>query len=125
MNVPINAGVESAVEELLRSLESYRVTIQRPDAVRAYLAKYPELIPHVRPAAERVRQEFGDVAGLTLTINDDPEFYDPYLKLYVRLPKYDRETDERLESITVPLSEGIADLEGYFRVAADYRNPAR
>ena len=125
MNAPINAGVESAVDELLRSLEPYRVTIQWPDTVRAYLAKYPELIPHVRPTVESARQEFGDVAGLTLTINDDPEYYDPYLKLYVRLPKYGREADERLENLTVPLSEAIADLGGYFRVAADYRNPAR
>ena len=39
--------------------------------------------------------------------------------------KYDREADERLENITVPLSETIAELGGYFRVAADYRNPAR
>src|SRR5436309_2792635 len=99
MNAPTNAGVESTVDGLLRSLEPYRVTVQWPDNVRAYLAKYPELIPHVRPAVASTRQEFGDVADLTLTINDDPEFYDPYLKLYVRLPRYDREADERLESI--------------------------
>jgi hypothetical protein len=125
MNAPMNAGAESIVDELLRSLEADRVTIQWPDGVRAYLAKYPELIPHVRPAVASARQEFGDAARLTLTINDDPEFDDPYLKLYVRLPQYDREADERLERIAVPLSEAIANLGGYFRVAADYRNPAR
>ncbi len=124
MNAPISAGVESTLDDLLCSLERYRVTIQWPANVRAYLAKYPELIPHVRPTVERARQEFGDVAGLTLTINDDPECYDPYLKLHVRLPEHDRGADERLENVTVPLSEAIADLGGYFRVAADYRNPA-
>jgi hypothetical protein len=89
------------------------------------LVKYPELISHIRPTVENARQEFGDVAGLTLTLNDDPEIYDPYLKLYVRLPKHDRETDQRLEHIAGPLSDAIADLPGYFRVAADHRNLAR
>jgi hypothetical protein len=125
MNPPGSAAVESAVEELLRSLGPYGVALQWPEDVRAYLAKYPELIPHVRPTVEGARREFGDVAGLTLTVNDDPEFYDPYLKLYVRLSRYDREADERLERVTGPLAEAIADLEGYFRVAADHRNSAR
>ena len=35
MNAPINAGVEATVDDLLRSLEPYRVTIQWPDDVRA------------------------------------------------------------------------------------------
>jgi hypothetical protein len=125
MNLPGSAAVEAAVEELLRSLGPSGVALQWPDDVRAYLAKYPELIPHVRPTVESARREFGDVAGLTLTVNDDPQFYDPYLKLYVRLPGCDREADERLERITAPLAEAIADLEGYFRVAADHRHPVR
>jgi hypothetical protein len=124
MNAPIKAGVGTAVDEMLRSLETYRVAVQSPEEVRAYLAKYSDLIPHVGPTVESVRQGCGDGAGLSLTINDDPEFYDPYLKLYVRLPRYDEEADRRLGAISAALSEAIAEQEGYFRVAADYRNPA-
>ena len=47
MNAPIQAGVETSADEMLRSLETYRVTVQSPEEVRAYLAKYPELIQHV------------------------------------------------------------------------------
>jgi hypothetical protein len=120
-----SAKPPSPVDEMLRSLEPYRVSVGWLEYVRSYLEKYPELIPHILPTVERARQEFGDAAGLTLTINDDPEIYDPYLRLYVRLPKYDREADERLESMTLSLGEAIADLEGYFRVTADFRSPAR
>jgi hypothetical protein len=125
MNAPTKAGVGTAVDEMLRSLETYRVAVQSPEEVRAYLASYPELIPHVGPTVVSVRQACGDGAGLTLTINDDPEFYDPYLKLYVRLPSYDEETDRSLGAISAALGEMIAEQEGYFRVAADHRNPAR
>jgi hypothetical protein len=116
---------ESPVDQMFRSLEPYRVSLEWPEHVRAYVEKYPELIPYVLPAVQRTRQEFGDGAGLSLTINDDPEFYDPYLKLYVRLPNYDRETDARFDNICLWLCDATADLEGYFRVTADYRNPAR
>src|SRR5262245_32163580 len=75
--------VESPVDVLLQSLVPYRVVVDCPDHVRAYLERYPELIPHVLPTVERTRQEFGDAAELTLTINDDPECYDPFLKMYV------------------------------------------
>ncbi len=125
MSAPTKAGVGIAFDEMLRSLETYRVAVQAPEEVRAYLAKYPALMPHVGPTVESVRQACGAGAGLTLTINDDPEFYDPYLKLYVRLPGYDEESDRRLGAIGAALGEAIAEQEGYFRVAADYRNPAR
>jgi hypothetical protein len=125
MNAPINPRLEAPVDELLRSLEPYRVTVQWPDDVRAYLAKYPELIPHVLPTIQRARQEFGDAAELTLTINDDPEIYDPYLKLYVRLPKYGPDTMGRIDKVREPMSEATADLEGYFRVTTDFCWPRR
>jgi hypothetical protein len=57
------------------------------------------LIPHVLPTVERARREFGDAAELTLTINDDPESYDPYLKMYISLPAYCPETMSRIDSI--------------------------
>jgi hypothetical protein len=125
MNAPVNASIQSSVDDLLHSLEPFRVTIDERDAIRQYLAKHPDLLSHIRPTVESVRQEFGEVASITLTVNDDPEFYDPYVRLYVRLPKPDREADERLEHIAGALSDAIADLPGYFRVTADHRNLAR
>jgi hypothetical protein len=112
---------ESPVDEMLRSLEPYRVVVKWPDYIRAYLEKYPELIPHVLPTVERARQEFGDVAELTLTVNEDPEIYDPYIKMYVSLPKYGPDTMARIDKVREPLGEATADLEGYFHVTTDHR----
>ncbi len=52
MNAPVNASVESSVDDLLRSLEPYRVTIDELDAIRQYLADYPELMSYIRPTVE-------------------------------------------------------------------------
>jgi hypothetical protein len=130
MNSPTSAGqatagVESPVVEVLRFLVPYQVVIEAAERVRSYLEKYPELLPHVLPTVERARQEFGDVAELTLTINDDPEIYDPYLKLYVRLPSYGTDTLPRIEKVHEPLDEATTDLAGYFLVTTDFCRPGR
>jgi hypothetical protein len=116
-----SAKVEPPEVELLQSLAPYRVVLDCPDHIRAYLKRYPELIPFVRPTVEQVRQEFGEVAELTLTINDDPECYDPYFKMYVSLPKYGPDTMPRIYKIQEPLGAATADLEGYFLVTTDHR----
>jgi len=118
---PASPKVESPVDELLQSLTPYCVVIDCPDHIRAYLKRYPELIPFVRPTVEQVRKEFGEVAELTLTINDDPECYDPYLKMYVSLPKYGPDTMPRIDKIRGPLGEATSNLEGYFLVTTDHR----
>jgi hypothetical protein len=106
---------------LFQALEGYRVVIDTHDHVRAYLKRFPRLIPHVLPTVERARREFGDAAELTLTINDDPESYDPYLKMYISLPSYGPDTMARIDSIQEPLDEATADLEGFFLVSTDHR----
>ena len=70
---------------------------------------------------ERARREFGDAAELTLTINDDPESYDPYLKMYISLPSYGPDTMSRIDSIQEPLDEATANLEGFLLVSTDHR----
>jgi hypothetical protein len=121
----VNAKPVSLPDEVLQCLARYRAIIDGPDHIRAYLGRHPQLIPHVLPTVERVRREFGDAAELTLTINDDPECYDPYLKLYVSLPKYGPDTMARIDTIQEPLDEATADLDGFFLITTDHRLIAR
>jgi hypothetical protein len=115
------AKAGSPVDEMLNSLEPYRVVVKWPEYIRAYLDKYPELIPYVLPTVQRARQEFGDAAELTLTVNEDPEIDDPHLKMYVSLPKYGSDTMARIDKVREPLGEATANLEGYFHVTTDHR----
>jgi hypothetical protein len=117
----VNARPESSVDELFQALARSRVVIDCPDHIRAYLGRFPGLIPYVVPIAERARHSFGDVAELTLTINDDPESFDPYLKMYVSLAKYDADTIARIDQIQEPLDAATADQEGFFLVTTDHR----
>jgi len=116
-----NAKPEVLADALLGSLQQYRVRIDCPEHVRAYLTRFPGLVPHVLPTVERARREFGDAAELTLTINDDPESYDPYLKMYISLPSYSPDTMSRIDALQEPLDEATADLDGFFLVSTDHR----
>jgi len=117
----INSRPASSEEDLFQALATNRVVMDCPDHIRTYLGRYPELIPHVVAAVERSRQQFGEQAELTLTINDDPECYDPYLKMYVSLPRYGPDTRVQLDAIQGLLDEATADLDGFFLVTTDYR----
>ena len=117
----LGAKDELPLALLFQALEGYRVVIDTRDHVRAYLKRFPGLIPHVLPTVEGARREFGDAAELTLTINDDPESYDPYLKMYISLPSYGPDTMSRIDSIQEPLDEATADLEGFLLVSTDHR----
>jgi hypothetical protein len=116
-----DASGEVPLDALFQTLERHRVVIDSPDHVRAYLKRFHGLIPHVLATVERARREFGDAAELTLTINDDPESYDPYLKMYISLPSYGPDTMPRIDSIQQPLDDATAHPEGFFLVSTDHR----
>jgi len=118
---PGSAEPELAMEALFQGLERFRVRSDCPDHVQAYLGRFPDLIPRVLPTVEHARREFGDTADLTLTINDDPESYDPYLKMYISLPSYGPDTISRIDRIQEPLDEATADQEGFFLITTDHR----
>src|SRR5439155_27106272 len=109
------------LDPLFQSLKEYRVVVDTPDHVGAYLKRFPGLTAQVLPTVEHARREFGDLAELTLTINDDPESYDPYLKMYISLPAYGPDTMARIDSIQEPLDEATVDLDGFFLVSTDHR----
>jgi len=64
---PLHAKGEMPLEPLFQALERYGVVLDTREHVRAYLERFPGLMPHVLPTAERARREFGDAAELTLT----------------------------------------------------------
>jgi hypothetical protein len=118
---PGGAVPELALEALFQGLERYRVRTEFTDHVQAYLGRFPGLIPHLLPTVEHARREFGDSAELSLTINDDPESYDPYLKMYISLPSCGPNTMSRIDKIQEPLDEATADQEGFFLITTDHR----
>jgi hypothetical protein len=117
----VNAKPEVLADALFNSLQQYRVLIDCPDHVRGYLTRFTGLVPHVLSTVERARREFGEAAELTLTINNDPESYDPYLKMYISLPTYGPDTMARIDALQEPLDEETADLDGFFLVSTDHR----
>ena len=124
MNMPDTIAtdhIQAPADGLLEGLERLHVVIDCPQQIRTYLGRHPDLIPYVLPTIEQARQEFGSEAELTLTINDDPESYDPYLKLYVSLPRYGPDTMSRIDAIQQPLDEATADMEAFFLVSTDHR----
>jgi hypothetical protein len=117
----LRAGPESSVDQALQALARVGVAIDCPDQVHTYLGHYPGLTPHVVPAVQLVRQTFGARAELTLTINDDPEAFDPYLRLYISLPEYGPDTLARINQIQEPLDEATAGQDGFFLLTTDHR----
>jgi hypothetical protein len=73
---------------------------------------------------ERVRGEFGPEAELSLHLYRDPEIDDQYLKLLVRLPRYERDVMDRIDRVSTSFEERITPSAGYLLVTTDFR-PAR
>lgn len=57
--------------------------MREPDAVEAYLERYPHLVPILLEAVDIVPRSFGDDAPLALEMDIDPEGYDDVGELFV------------------------------------------
>ena len=97
------------------------VTVEDTDEVRAYLARYPDLIPVLREMCLEARRQLGDEADLVVRINRDPEFYDPYVKIVVRLPRYGGEVMDRLDRISERFDTAREASDGWLHVTTDFR----
>src|SRR5581483_2202030 len=73
-----------------RRIAAIPAGVVQPSAaeVARYLRKHIGLAAVIPALCRAARKEFGPDAELCLQINHDPEFIDPYLVLYVRLPQY-------------------------------------
>lgn len=111
------------VEPLLESLRARGIKIPRPDEVRDYLLRYPDVIELTEKVCEMTRAEFDGSAELSLEFYVDPEIDDPHLTLYVQQESYDQSTWDGLERIREGYEDEVADLSGWLHVTVDFRAP--
>jgi hypothetical protein len=97
------------------------VVIDDRRAVSRYLKPHPALASLIPPICARLRTEFGEVAALQLVVYRDPEFYDPHLVIYVRLPSYDATVLERIRGVTAEFDDALTDASGWLLVATDFQ----
>lgn len=91
-------GGEDLSPEALAAVQAH-YTFRQPDAVTAYLRRYPYLGPTLLEATKRIPRYFGDDPRLALEILKDPEEYDPIPELFamVRIAFGPKEAMERLD----------------------------
>ncbi|MCI0641531.1 MAG: hypothetical protein L0Y72_12830 [Gemmataceae bacterium] len=101
------------------------VLVRGGRCVQKYLKKYRALAKLIPPICRRIREEFGREAELTLEIHQDPEFDDRHPILYVRLPRYDSATMDRIYRITAAFDDELTNASGWFLVTTDFRKPLK
>jgi hypothetical protein len=95
------------------------VIVEDHDEIRAYLAKYPEILPWLPDFIAETRKVFGEGARLRLVMNHDPEFYDPFLILRVR--PADREPSlPRFHQISEKFDDKLVDSDAWVLVTWDH-----
>jgi hypothetical protein len=97
------------------------VTVEDADEIRAYLAQHPDLIPLVPEVCREARRQLGDEVDLVVRINRDPEFYDPYVKIVVRFPRYDGDQMNRLDQLRDQFIPALEASTGWFNITTDFR----
>lgn len=98
------------------------ILVPDPGAVAGYLRVYPDLVPVVRDMATALVKEFrSEPSEIELTINHDPEFYDPYVKFYVRVARYDRSLMPRLERIARRFDDRRRASGGWVLITTDHK----
>jgi len=111
------------VEPLLERLLGRGIKIPRPDEVRDYLERYPDVIGLTEKVCNLARVEFAGNAELSLELYIDPEIDDPHLTLYVQQETYDQSIWDGIERIREGYEDEVADLSGWLHVTVDFRAP--
>jgi hypothetical protein len=115
------AEPEVAVEPWLEALRLKGIRVPRPAEVRAYVNRFPDIVPVARQACDLVVTEFAGKAKFSLEVYVDPEIDDDYLMLYVQAGGYDAAINQALESIFAIYSEDMTDGTGWMMVMQDFR----
>jgi hypothetical protein len=125
MSATLTAEVITSVpvEPLLESLRAQGIKVPRPDEVRDYLLRYPDVIGLTEKVCGMTRAEFDESAELSLELYRDPEIDDQHLVLYVRQDHYDQIMWDKIERIQDSYELELADLSGWFHMTADFRAP--
>ena len=92
--------------------------------VDRYLSEHTELRSVVPQVCQRVRDEFGQDAELSLELYRDPEIDDQYLTLEVRQERYDSNIIERLDQISGEFADELEPCSGQILLTTDF-GPSR
>ncbi len=111
-----------ALQTSLDRVAAFGVILETPDEVSDYLARHPDLLDLLPNLSERTRQQFPD-GELLLTVHHDPEFDDPYLKLYVRVWPYPGDMDAQLDAVWGSFEDALSSGSGWIILSTDYRKP--
>jgi hypothetical protein len=105
----------------LRTAGQVKVNVVKEHDIAQYSTRFPEVAEVATCILPAVREEFGQEAELLLEVYHDPEITDEYLKVCVRLPRYDQSVRERLRSLSATCEERLADTAGHLSITTDYR----
>src|SRR5437867_10518796 len=116
--------VADAVSELRFLTESNTdVVIPNPAETKRYLSEHaalPTILPQI---CQRVREEFGQDAELSLELYRDPEIDDRYLTLYVRQDRYDSNIVDRLDRISGEFADELEHCSVQILLTTDFCSP--
>ena len=97
------------------------VTIPNPQDVECYLGEHSGLQLLLPQICQRVREEFGQDAELSLELYRDPEIDDQYLTLEVRQDRYDANIIERLDQLGEQFADELERCTGDILLTTDFR----
>jgi hypothetical protein len=119
-----SSSLTLSTRALLASVALRPIQIPHPEEVKEYLVRHFDMVTPLLYAIDLTQGEFRDSATFALEVYRDPELPDEYLTLYVRQPKYDDQTIERIKSVRSGLEPTLSNSSGWLLVTTDFRYPA-
>jgi hypothetical protein len=113
------------IDSDLSQLRNYPVNIKFTQfgKVFEYLLQYPNLSKLIKETCIDARAEFGPEAQLSLDFEQDPEFDQPSLTLYIRQKKYADDIMDRIDLFRSRFTDEIVKSSGDYFITTDFQNP--
>jgi hypothetical protein len=128
-NLDINSSGSSSTAIMiykdLLQLNKSPVNIKFPQfgKVLDYLLQYPNLAKLIRDTCIGARAEFGPETQLSLEYEEDLEFIQPYLVLFIRKKTYTGDFMDHIDNYRSQFDEEICRSSGDYFITTDFQNP--
>ncbi len=99
------------------------VAVLNPQNVECYLGEHSALKLLLPQICQRVREEFGQDAELSLELYRDPEIDDRYLTVEVRQHQYESNIMDKLDGLSEEFSTELSQCSGHVLVTTDFSPP--
>ena len=120
---PASSSQSTAIESVLRNLQSVGIMIPDADEVRNYLLDHPSLVDPASKIGLHAVSQFTTATELALEVYHDIEIDDTHLALYVRQQVYPDDFMTTLDSLWQPWEDQLSAASGFFVVTTDFRPP--